>query len=63
MLFSVFCGVSLFDILLIISAVSMYIKNKILSKKIEKQLKECNMTFTKEGQILESDKVGDNNAW
>lgn len=63
MLFSVFCGVSLFDLLLIICAVSMYIKNKILSKKIEKQLKEFNMTFNEDGQILESEKVGDNNAW
>lgn len=65
MLFSVFCGVSLFDLLLIVVAIFSYFRNKYLSKKIEKQLKESygDLKVNKEGQILEEGVQEDNNAW
>ena len=62
MLFSVFCGVSVFDILLIIFATYTYFKNRKLSKKLQEQFKETykDLKINKEGQIIE--KGVDDNA-
>lgn len=53
MLFSVFCGVSLFDILLIIFATYTYFKNRRLAKKYDDALSE--LTINKEGQVYDKE--------
>lgn len=58
MLFSVFCGVSLFDLLLIGVATFTYFKNRRLNKKLDEVYSE--LTINKEGQINE--KGVDDNA-
>lgn len=55
MLFSVFCGVSLFDILLIIFATYTYFKNRRLSKQFDNAISE--LSVNKEGQVFDKEEV------
>ena len=65
MIFSVFCGVSLFDLLLIGVAIFYHFRNKYLSRKLDKELLENygELKVNNEGQIFEEGVQEDNNAW
>lgn len=51
MIFSIFCGVSLFDLLLIGVATFTYFRNKRLQKKLDSALSE--LSINKDGQVYE----------
>lgn len=61
MIFSVFCGVSLFDLLLIGVATFSYFRNRRLQKQHDKLLED--LEINEEGQVLEKGVQEDNNAW